>query len=143
MSGVGSSPSGYRWEGRREWGTGSSRIRVGSRRWPRRSIASSKNTTPSPSARTEGEPLGSLDLESGVTTIQTTWSRKKPEIGQLLDQMATGLFAAARVYGWTEEQARRDVSDNPDGSTPGGSQRPGGGGGGAAASGSPGGGMSP
>src|SRR4029453_9305374 len=29
------------------------------------------------SSQTEGEPLGSLDVESGVTTIQTTWSRKK------------------------------------------------------------------
>jgi len=85
------------------------------------------------SSQTEGEPLGSLDVESGVMTIQTTWSRKRPEIGQLLDQMATGLFAAARVYGWTEEQARRDASDNPDGSTPGGSQHPGGGGGGVPA----------
>ena len=94
------------------------------------------------SSQTEGEPLGSLDVESGVTTIQTTWSRKKPEIGQLLDQIATGLFAAARVYGWTEEQARRDASDNPDGSTPGGSQHPGGGGGAAGGSGSAGGGSS-
>ena len=29
-------------------------------------------------SRTEGEPLGSLDVESGVTTVQTTRSRKKP-----------------------------------------------------------------
>ena len=85
------------------------------------------------SSQTEGEPLGSLDVESGVTTIQTKWSRKKPEIGQLLDQMATGLFAAAREYGWTEEQARRDASDNPDGSTPGGSHPGSGGGGGGSA----------
>lgn len=90
-------------------------------------------------SRTEGEPLGSLDVESGVTTIQTTWSRKQPEIGQLLDQMATGLFAAAKEDGWTEERARRNASDNPDGSSPGGSH-PGSGGGGG--SGSPGGGMS-
>ena len=40
------------------------------------------------SSQTESEPLGSLDVESGVMTIQTTWSRKRPEIGQLLDQMA-------------------------------------------------------
>ena len=89
------------------------------------------------SSQTEGEPLGSLDVESGVTTIQTKWARKKPEIGQLLEQMATGLFAAAREYGWTEEQARKDASDNPDGSTPG--SHPGSGGGST----SPGGGMSP
>src|SRR6185437_2860169 len=65
------------------------------------------------SSQTEGEALGSLDVESGVTTVQTKWARKKPEIGQLLEQMATGLFAAAREYGWTEEQARKDASDNP------------------------------
>src|ERR1700750_2717565 len=76
------------------------------------------------SSQAEGEPLGSLDVESGVTTIQTRWSRKKPEIGQLLDQMATGLFAAAREYGWTDEQARPGASDNPDAANPGGAQQP-------------------
>ncbi|HST67424.1 MAG TPA: hypothetical protein VLM05_19785, partial [Mycobacteriales bacterium] len=65
----------------------------------------------------EAEALGSPDVESGVSTIQTKWSRKKPEVGQLLDQLAQGVFAAAREYGWTEEQARKDASDNPDGSS--------------------------
>jgi hypothetical protein len=42
-------------------------------------------------------------------------SRKKPEVGQLLDQMAQGVFAAAREYGWTEEQARKDASPTSSG----------------------------
>src|SRR5258708_9768482 len=60
------------------------------------------------SSQAEAEALGSLDVESGVTTIQTKWSRKKPEVGQLLDQLANGVFAAAREYGGTEEQAPND-----------------------------------
>ena len=81
------------------------------------------------SSQAEAEDLGSLDVESGVSAIQTAWSRKKPEVGQLLDQLSQGVFAAAREYGWTEDQARKDAAGNPDGSTPGGQQSPGGGGG--------------
>ena len=76
------------------------------------------------SSQAEGEDLGSWDVESGVNTVQTKWSRKKPEVGHLLDQLAQGVFTAAREYGWTEEQARKDASDNPDGSTPAGSSSP-------------------
>src|ERR1700712_297830 len=89
------------------------------------------------SSQAEGEDLGSWDIESGVGTVKTKWSRKKPEIGRLLDQLSKGVFAAAKEYGWTEEQARKDAADNPDGSTPGGQS--GGGGGGAGAGGSGGG----
>ncbi|CAA9292355.1 MAG: hypothetical protein AVDCRST_MAG41-4472, partial [uncultured Corynebacteriales bacterium] len=90
----------------------------------------------------DGETLGSRDVESGAHTVRTTWTRTRPEVGRLLDQLAQGVFAAAREYGWTEEQARRDASGSPTGGGPGGGSPPGGGtsaGGGAA----PGGGTSP
>jgi hypothetical protein len=78
MSGVCSSPSGYRLEGRHEWGHGfvSDPGRLTS---PATTVyrLKQKYDAVTVSSQTEGEPLGSLDVASGVTTIQTTWSRKK------------------------------------------------------------------
>src|SRR5829696_1719624 len=77
-------------------------------------------------AQATGEDFGSWDVESGMETVRARWTQKRPEVGGLLDQLGQAVFAAAREYGWTEEQARQDAADRPGGETsPAGGTSPG------------------
>src|SRR5829696_7872976 len=77
-------------------------------------------------AQATGEDFGSWDVESGMETVRAKWTQKRPEVGGLLDQLGQAVFAAAREYGWTEEQARQDAADRPGGETsPAGGTSPG------------------
>ena len=65
------------------------------------------------SSQAEGEALGQPGRRERRQTIQTTWSRKKPEVGQLLDQMATGRVRGrpgVRVDRGAGPQGRRPTS---------------------------------